>query len=1190
MIKPHRVVLSLAIALLLWVASPALSYAATSGNPPTATISDNFSSGTLAPFVANNDMSPGGHWSVANDTLVATDYGLSHNLINQIASIPHTGRNVVLSTSFTINQLNVHQSYRIGVFGRGSAPKTGSSQWDIVLSNGNLDLINQFLGVPAKVPFPVQAGQSYDMVAVVDGTWVGAQVWPQGSPEPSQWTVSGTFTNTGEFTGVGVAAGNADVTFQDFAVYSAPPQLSLTSTQPSAIYQSGQPLTYTATVSANTSSQEEQSYAVDYALTTLGGATAAQGTIPLTIPSNGSTRFAISLPAQPNGYYHVTFSLTSTTTGLPLTAASPFESNTTSLAVVPNAASQSTLNSGSPFGINGPGNQYGPITPSLEQRWIHVDQLFKNQGIQWVRTQFLWNNVEPSPGVYTWNTSDGLVMASHSAAENILGLVDYAGNYANPFSGKGEHPVSFSTFVQDYDQYVQALVERYMPGGTLAQTMGWHNYGISTWEIWNEPSQKQYWPSQNPTQYAELVQSASAAIKAVDPTATVLAYDWQTPTLIQTAGPTSFTGLSIHEYPAYPSESAFYDTIANLRQLLVQNGLGNDPIWMTETGWSTAHVTATQQAEYLQRAAIESLAASLNKFFMFDWSYPSSGYGELTKSLLPLPSYPALAAVADELNGYTPVAGMNPVSMGSAIRAFVFQNGSSSLVAVWSPKSQGSLTLNSAGVNAVDWMGNSINPTNSQLTVPLSGEPVFLKADLSPQELVTLIQGGIVTGIPAVSLDIQSVPQPASLPPIHVTVTNQVSMTESGTLTLTLPSGWEAVPASNSSSSTPSPTPSVTFGPLNPGASLQETFNLVQFDASPSNQYPVTASATVSPSTTSISSDDMPPATTTLDIRPAETVYGTPRLTGSFSDWNTALPLHVDQKNQNVGIPHWSSSLASATGYTMWNKQDVYFAAQVVDSAAYFEPYDRANIWKGDSVQIYIDPKNTKTNGYNGADGDTQISLAKTPNGNQVYERHPFAKLLTNVKVTIVPGPSNGDMWYEAAIPVADLPHWTAQSGRAFGLDFLVNYNFGYGRVGWMELTPGVGTGFDPAQFPTFTLVNSARLAALALNPQVTTGTMTVTPDAIGALLAVTNNGLTTITVSLSNGTTLTLNTAPNAKATVVPSGPNPVVPILLNGTTTVNLAKYVSPGSSISLTASATSQTGESGTITVEDGVNGVK
>jgi hypothetical protein len=1210
----RRLGIGLVSTLLFWIVAPAVSQAQSASFPNSPIFSDNFSSGSLSPFIENNGAQAGGAWTISNHALVASNVGITSYLPEQVASVPHIGKNVILTTSFTINQLNPGQPYRIGVFGRGSAPGTGISQWDIVLDSGKLTLINQGIGVVDSIPFAVQAGQSYTMVAVIDGTWVGAQLWAQGTAEPSQWTISGTFSKTGNFSSVGVAAGDADVTFQNFAAYSAPPVLTVSPTQPNGVYQSGQPTTYSVTLTANTPN-EGGLYDINYILTNLSGTTVGQGTVPLMLPSGKTATTTISLPTAGNGYYTATLSLSGNGVMLPTLSenastshgtrhnrtrsdstalradqtlsTSMMETTTSSLAVVPNVSDSSSDDSF--FGINGPGNQYGPITPTLENRWISVYDLFKKQGIHWVRTQFMWNNVEPSPGTYTWDTSDGLVKAAHAANVKLLGLVDYWGNYANPFNVDGGPQVSFATAVQDYDQYIQALVERYMPGGTLAQEMGWQNYGITTWEIWNEPSAQEFWPSQNPTQYAELVQSASAAIKAVDPNATILAYNWQEPTLLQTAGPSSFTGVSIHEYPGpvEPSESIYYQGILDIRQYLTENGLANDPIWMTETGWSTNQISPIKQAEYLQRAAIQSLAASLNKFFVFTWSYPSAGYGELSGSLQPLPAYAALAAASDELDGYTPVTSLNPLQMGSSIRAFVFQNGPSTLVALWSPTATGTLTLSGASnVSAQDWMGNPISGTGSTLTVPLNGQPVFVTANMPPQELASIIQSGTVAGIAPVSVKIAPVSQlPSTLPSINVTVTNQTNATDSGTLTLNLPSGWEGTATAPASSTTaPSASPSVSFGPLAPGASIQETFNLTRFEASATNQYVISAVAAASPSGSAQASATV---TATLTLNPSEVVSGTAGLTGTFSDWADALPLYVDTARQRVDIPDWSAGLASATAYAMWNSQYLYFAIKVTDGEPFFEPYTGSNYWKGDSVQLYIDPTNTPSPRYDAAAGDMQWGFARTPQGNQAYERYPLRKVQTDVKLTVVPGSSNGNMWYEAAIPVSELSDWTAQNGQTIRMNFLVNYNFGNGRVGWMEFAPGVGNAFDPNQFPSFTLVNSAPLASFILNASAEFGDVTFTPNAQGALLTVNNDGLTTINVSLSNGTTLTLNASANASASVTPTGSNPSVPILANGTTTINLANYVTPGAVTTLTAQALSQPGASALVSVDNGVS---
>jgi hypothetical protein len=1243
-------------------AAPVASSGSAGGSlyPSQPILADDFSSGALAPFVANNGLTPGGDWSVTDGALVAQDLGSTSPLQNQIASVPNMPENVVLDATFTINQVNLSQYYRIGLFGRASAPGTGSSQWDMVLDHGNLTFIDQYVNYPASVPFAISAGTTYQMMMVIDGNWVGGKVWAQGSAEPSQWTISGQFASQ-NLSSLGVAAGNADVTFHRFDVYPAPPALTVTPDQPNAIFSGAGPTTYTADLRANTSSEEGQYY-VNYLVTGLNGETVTQGQVPVSLPQGGSAHASIVLPNNGYGYYNTTFSLTNQQSSLRYTpqfpthssaaptaptppipantpapghtlnllpaapeqpavppadlavskTPAPMENSTTSMASVPIEPDASTVNPASAFGINGPGNRFGPITASLQAQWANAYQLFKKQGIDWVRTEFMWNYVEPSPGHYTWDTSDGLVEAGHASQVNLLGLVDYWGNYANPFTVNHGPQVSFSTFLQDYDQYIQALVKRYMPGGTLAQQMGWKHYGITAWEIWNEPSTPQFWPSENPTEYAELVQSASAAIKAVDPSATILAYDYTQSTLAAVSGPQSFTGVSIHYYPGpvSPSEAEFYGGVEGLRNFLGKNNMGQDPIWMTESGWSSNSITQTQQAEYLVRAEIQSLAGSLNKFFMFTWNYPGSGYGELNGQFLPKPVYPALAALSSQLTGYTSAGSVNPINMGSAIRAFAFQNGSSSLVALWSPTANGAISVAPPGnVHAYDWMGNAIAPSAGKLTVPLNGMPVYLVANMSASDLAALIQHGTITGIAPVAMAIQNLKGlPSALPHITMTITDQINTPQSGTLSLNLPSGWEATPSS-STSATYSPT--VSFGPIDPSGTINESFGLTRFEANSANQYNITATATLDSTSTaggpgastSIGTGELgsnPPApptgsspsaqtvSTSLPMSTFEAVYGSPALSGTFQDWGNASPFYLDHASQNVGIPDWSSSAESTTAYTMWNSKYFYFAAKVKDPV-FYQPYTGFYIWEGDSIQMYWDPQDLKTDGFDYAAGDADLGLALTPDGPQAFRwSGPGYGLHSDVKLTIVHGKNAGDLWYEAAIPLSDLPDLTPTNGHQYGFDMLVNYNNGTGRLGWMWLTPGVGNAFSPVDFPTFTLVNSAGLASLLLNSSQSNGSVSFTPNAEGALLTVNNNGLTSMTVTLSNGTILTLNAEADASATVTPSGANPVVPILQGGTTTINLASYVTPGTAMSLSANTTvANNNASAIIAIDNGIN---
>ena len=70
--------------------------------------------------------------------------------------------------------------------------------------------------------------------------------------------------------------------------------------------------------------------------------------------------------------------------------------------------------------------------------------------------------------------------------------------------------------------FVNAAVNRYKPGGTLAQAQNWSaTQGLRHWEIWNEEDLNQFF-SGTPADYARLLKVAYLAGKQADPQATII--------------------------------------------------------------------------------------------------------------------------------------------------------------------------------------------------------------------------------------------------------------------------------------------------------------------------------------------------------------------------------------------------------------------------------------------------------------------------------------------------------------------------------------------------------------------------------------------------------------------------------------------------------------------------------------------
>jgi hypothetical protein len=140
--------------------------------------------------------------------------------------------------------------------------------------------------------------------------------------------------------------------------------------------------------------------------------------------------------------------------------------------------------------------------------------------------------------------------------------------------------------------FVANTVQRYRPGGDLAQAQGWGSgVGIRYWEIWNEQDLSHFW-SGSVEEYYRLLEVAYQTIRFTDPGATVilgaLAFfqkpDWLSEQLALTGGdPTKayFDVMSYHYYwSIYSAEYWLWQT----RNTLNANGLSDVPIWISESG------------------------------------------------------------------------------------------------------------------------------------------------------------------------------------------------------------------------------------------------------------------------------------------------------------------------------------------------------------------------------------------------------------------------------------------------------------------------------------------------------------------------------------------------------------------------------------------------------------------------------
>jgi large repetitive protein len=313
---------------------------------------------------------------------------------------------------------------------------------------------------------------------------------------------------------------------------------------------------------------------------------------------------------------------------------------------------------GSIVGVNSNMTQIGTHEAD---RAAEQARLMEGAWIRQAREGFDWNRVEPRKGWHDWAPFDQAVELARAHNVSLVGVLGYSAAWAS--SAPSGAPAPDRQFYPprsnaDFAAYARAVVARYKDR-------------VKVWEVWNEPNLATFWkPAPNAGAYAALLKSAYAAIKAEDPSATVLVGGLAAADLPYIKGLHSsgawaaFDGLAIHTYVAGQPESSMIPTwLDNTRAYVASKG--DKPIWITELGWSTyagsgsgyIGVTESQQAEYTARAYLMAARAGVAGVFAYNLVEVGTSstsklhnYGLVEQGGRRKPGYGALRRIAEALD------------------------------------------------------------------------------------------------------------------------------------------------------------------------------------------------------------------------------------------------------------------------------------------------------------------------------------------------------------------------------------------------------------------------------------------------------------------------------------------------------------------------------------------------------------
>jgi hypothetical protein len=324
--------------------------------------------------------------------------------------------------------------------------------------------------------------------------------------------------------------------------------------------------------------------------------------------------------------------------------------------------------------------QYGIVfissaeAPADEQQYQNALSL----NPQWNRYPLYWFYIETTPGLFNWTAQDTAVQGDidHNLRTNaiLLGTPSFyttgnpefnpddppprgavrltepqigtpAGLY-DPIFSDGTYltgPGKSINASNVWARFVFTAVNRYKPGGLLAQANGWlPTQGVTHWEIWNEPDLSFFWDGTT-ADYARLLKVGYLAARQADSNARILHgglannfnyLNYYADILAIHSGDTLAASFNyFHDILAthrYSNSFQSWFHVDRARSAHQSHGLSK-PIWLNETGvpawddypgpvWeptSPLRATMAEQAHYLIQSTFYAVYGGAEAIFQF---------------------------------------------------------------------------------------------------------------------------------------------------------------------------------------------------------------------------------------------------------------------------------------------------------------------------------------------------------------------------------------------------------------------------------------------------------------------------------------------------------------------------------------------------------------------------------------------
>jgi hypothetical protein len=298
---------------------------------------------------------------------------------------------------------------------------------------------------------------------------------------------------------------------------------------------------------------------------------------------------------------------------------------------------------------------------------VQASQLaaMRSIGITSVRVDANWGLIQPSsPMIFDWTELDQEVRSIRSADMSVDLIIDGC----PPWAALDKSTVAFTQPASStqYATWAADVARRYS------------RQGVTYFEIWNEPNIKLFWhPKPDPAAYTADLKAAYTAIKAVDPSAFVIAgglaplsdngTNYSPASFLEAmygdGAKGSFDAVAYHPYdfPLMPDTYEPYsgwswmaETSPSVRSIMISNGDSTKPIWITEFGSPTNGRSGTlalaQRTQLSQALAYVKKTNWIGAIYIYTWQdgipgpKGDEGFGLLTYNGLPKPAFFTVAS------------------------------------------------------------------------------------------------------------------------------------------------------------------------------------------------------------------------------------------------------------------------------------------------------------------------------------------------------------------------------------------------------------------------------------------------------------------------------------------------------------------------------------------------------------------